>query len=148
MGHPAAGGVLDNLLNLFWIDLICLALICVFVNGAITGKCYIHGRGGDRAMIASVKPLWGRLAFLVVAGGLRLWVIVDLRHNFGLRLVDSARSSHSLASNPASSTLVESHPSAKGAIGCGTRLGCPTSVPSAFFGCSLLKARSSQPCRN
>ena len=73
-----------NLLNLFWLDLICLAIICVLINGAITGNFYSHGRSGPPKLNASVKSHRLRLAFLLLAAGLSVWVIFDLKHKLGL----------------------------------------------------------------
>ena len=57
-----------------------LALVLVFVNGALTGRFYSHGRGGPPKLIASVKSFPFRIFFLVVAACLFAWLIVDLRH--------------------------------------------------------------------
>lgn len=72
------------LLNIFWPDLICLAIVCVLVNGAITGNFYSHGRGGPPKLIASVKSHRLRLVFLLLAAGLSVWVIIDLKHKLAL----------------------------------------------------------------
>ena len=73
-----------ELLNLFWLDLVCVGLICVLVNGAITGSFYSHGRGGPPKLIASMKSHRLRLFFLLVAAGLLMWVIIDLKHKLAL----------------------------------------------------------------
>jgi hypothetical protein len=59
-----------NILNLSWIDLVCLAVVCVLVNGAITGKFYSHGRSAHPNMIASVKSHRVRVTLLLLAAGL------------------------------------------------------------------------------
>ncbi len=73
-----------NVLNLFWLDVICLALICVLVNGALTGNFYSHGRSGRHRLIASIKSHRLRLVFLLLAVGLSVWVIIDLRQKLSL----------------------------------------------------------------
>jgi hypothetical protein len=69
----------------YWTNLICLAVTLVFVNGAITGRFYSHGRGGPPKSIAFVRSPWTRIAFLFVATGLVAWLIMDLRHKFGVQ---------------------------------------------------------------
>jgi hypothetical protein len=73
-----------NIINLIWADLICLAIICVLTNGAITGNFYSHGRGAPPKLIASVKSHRLRIVFLVLAAGLSVWVVIDLRHKLAL----------------------------------------------------------------
>lgn len=73
-----------NLLNFLWLDLICLAIICVLVNGSLTGNFYTHGRSGRRKQIASIKSHPLRLVSLFLAIALSVWAIIDLRHKFAL----------------------------------------------------------------
>jgi hypothetical protein len=68
------------MLNRFWADLICAAIAIVFLNGAITGRFYTHGRGGRHKQIASVKSFQARIAFLLIAIGTAIWLIKDLRN--------------------------------------------------------------------
>jgi hypothetical protein len=68
-----------NILDRYWADLISLAIILVFFNGAITGNFYTHGRGGGRKLIAATKSLWARSIFLIFAIALTAWLIKDLR---------------------------------------------------------------------
>lgn len=63
--------------NVFWVDIICLAVAAAFLNGAITGNFYSHGRGGRRTLFASVKSSPARVVFLLVAIGVFAWVIRD-----------------------------------------------------------------------
>ncbi len=74
-----------NILADFWIDLIGLAVALCFVNGAITGKFYSHGRGGPPKLIAFVRSSRARIAFLFVATLLFAWLVIDLRHKFGVQ---------------------------------------------------------------
>jgi hypothetical protein len=69
-----------NILDRFWLDLILCALAIVFLNGAITGNFYSHGRGGGPKLIASVKPFGARIGFLIVSIGMFLWLVLDLWH--------------------------------------------------------------------
>jgi hypothetical protein len=73
----------SDILGDYWADLIGLALTLVLVNGAISGKFYTHGRGGGRRLIAFVKSSSARVGFLLVAAGLVVWLVVDLRHKLG-----------------------------------------------------------------
>ena len=76
----AAESVRMDLLNLFWPDLICTALAFVFLNAALTGEFYTHGRGGGKKLIASTKSLTARIAFLIIAVLLVVWIVWDLKH--------------------------------------------------------------------
>jgi hypothetical protein len=67
----------------YWADLIGLALALVFINGAMSGRFYTGGRGGGQKLIASVKSSSARVCFLLVAAGLVVWLVVDLRHKLG-----------------------------------------------------------------
>lgn len=68
-----------GILNLFWPDLICAALAVVFLNAALTGRFYTHGKGGGRKLVASTKSLTARLVFLIVAALLVVWTVWDLK---------------------------------------------------------------------
>ena len=66
--------------NLFWLDIICLAVAAAFLNGAITGNFYSHGRGGRRTLFASVESAPARVVCLLIAIGVFAWVIKDSLH--------------------------------------------------------------------
>ena len=69
-----------DILNLLWPDLICGALAVVFLNAALTGQFYTHGRGGGQRLVASANSLTARIAFLIVAVLLVVWTVWDLKH--------------------------------------------------------------------
>ncbi len=71
------------ILNTFWIDLIYLAMVIAFFNGAITGQFHTNRKGGGRILIASVKSLPVRIAFLLISVAMIVWLIVDLRSKIG-----------------------------------------------------------------
>jgi len=70
-----------DIFNLFWPDFICAALAVVFLNAALTGRFYTHGKGG-RKLVASTKSLTARLGFLIVAALLVVWTVWDLKRKF------------------------------------------------------------------
>ncbi len=63
-----------------WFDIICLAIAMAFLDLAVTGKTYSYGRGGQRALLASVKSAPLRLGFLVSGIGVIAWVLRDFIH--------------------------------------------------------------------
>jgi hypothetical protein len=69
-----------SFLNIFWLDLLALALAMVLFNGALTGRFYSHGRGGPPKLIWTVKSAGLRLIFLLFALPLVVWLVLDLRH--------------------------------------------------------------------
>ena len=71
-----------NIPDKIWVDLIGTALALVFVNGALTGKFYSHGKGGRRKLIAQVRSSWTRLFLVVIAAIFVVWVCRDLLQKF------------------------------------------------------------------
>jgi hypothetical protein len=69
-----------NTFNLFWLNIICLAVGMAFLNLAVTGKTYSHGRGGGRTLFASVRSVPARVLCLVIAIALFTWAIKDFIH--------------------------------------------------------------------
>jgi len=69
-----------NFLNIFWFDLLALALVMVLFNGALTGRFYSHGRGGPPKLIWTVKSAGLRLIFLLLGLSIIAWLVFDLRH--------------------------------------------------------------------
>jgi hypothetical protein len=77
-------GILMNAFNLFWLDIICLAVGMALLDLAITGKTYSHGRGGGRTLFASVKSMPARILFLLFAIGVFAFAITDFIHKLKL----------------------------------------------------------------
>jgi hypothetical protein len=73
-----------DILNFLWLDLICLAIVCVLVNGAIAGKFYSHGRAAHPKVIASVQSYCTRITLFLLGVGLAAWVIIDLKRKLGM----------------------------------------------------------------
>jgi hypothetical protein len=71
----------------FWIyDLMCLMVGIEFFNAAVTGNFYSGGRGGRR-LIASVKSVPARIAFLFISiAMLVLFAWMTKRHIMAIRL--------------------------------------------------------------
>lgn len=77
-----------DILDLYWIDFVGLAIGIVCVNGAITGRFYTHSRGHRKRLLAEVRSSWVRLMFLFVGGAIFALVTRDLVHKLsgaGLR---------------------------------------------------------------
>ena len=72
-----------RILNRFWIDLLCLAVLIALFNGAIRGQFYTNRKGGGRILIASVKSAPLRMMFLLVSLAMLVWLIIDLRSKIG-----------------------------------------------------------------
>jgi hypothetical protein len=67
----------------YWIeDLMLLSLGVAFFNAALTGELYSSGRGAKRLM-ASVKSLPARVAFLSISICIFVLFIWILRHQLG-----------------------------------------------------------------
>jgi hypothetical protein len=67
----------------FSLDLICFVIAVWFFNGGLTGQFFTGGRGGGQKLIASTRSRPARVLFLLIAIGLSIWLIIDLRRKIG-----------------------------------------------------------------
>ena len=67
-----------------WLNIICLAIAMAFLDLAMTGRTYSLGKGGQRALLVSVKSVPLRLGFLLVGTGVIIWVVRDFIHRLHL----------------------------------------------------------------
>jgi len=58
-----------------WLVIICLALAMAFLDLAITGRTFSHGRGGQRALLAAVRSVPLRVVFFIVGIGVIVWIV-------------------------------------------------------------------------
>ena len=68
-----------NIFAPFWLDMIGLAVAMAFLDLAIIGKTYSHGKGG-RTLLASVKSPNVRVMFFFIAMFFFGWVLKDFIH--------------------------------------------------------------------
>jgi len=64
-----------------WLQLICLVIGMAFLDLAIAGKTYSHGRGGQRTLLASVRSVPPRLGFFLAGTVVIIWVARNYMHS-------------------------------------------------------------------
>jgi hypothetical protein len=74
---------MNEIFNRYYPDALAMAIALVFLNGALTGAFYTHGRGGRRKLIAQVRSSGWRVGFLLLSASICVWLVIDLVRKLG-----------------------------------------------------------------
>lgn len=62
--------------------MISLAIAMAFLDLAITGRTFSHGRGGQRSLIAEVRSIPLRVGLFVSGIGVLVWIVAQFVRRF------------------------------------------------------------------
>jgi hypothetical protein len=65
-----------------WLAIICLVIAMAFLDQAITGRTFSHGRGGQRSLIAEVRLVPLKVGLSVAGIGVIVWIVGQFLRRF------------------------------------------------------------------
>ena len=65
-----------------WLVIICLVIAMAFLDLAITGRTFSHGRGGQRSLTAEVRSVSLRVGLFVAGIGVIVWIVGQFVRRF------------------------------------------------------------------